>query len=288
MTTPNGWSTLGATAPDRLAEARDQLHHAAQWPSRAARRLLEPEADDSHSNLGWDDRVGGLVGHRLETGRGRLDLALRFSDLTLLAWLDGQDLSSLPLDGRTDADAGAWTADVLRSVGADPTGVAGRLPYELPAHPLQGGARYRLTDHRAALAELARWYGNAALVLDDVTVAFADERPGPSPVRCWPHHFDIATLIALEEGEAETARAIGVGFAPGDAAIAEPYFYCNPWPHLPVEGLPDLPAPGRWHTDGFVGAVAVASAVVAQPDQEAGVRTYLDVAVTAGRQRLFT
>ena len=44
--------------------------------------------------------------------------------------------------------------------------------------------------------------------------------------------------------------------SPGDESYQQPYFYVNPWPHLDADGLPPAPAPGHWHRDGFVGAIA--------------------------------
>jgi hypothetical protein len=38
--------------------------------------------------------------------------------------------------------------------------------------------------------ELAHWFGNSAAVLTELR-----SRTGSSEVRCWPHHFDIATLV---------------------------------------------------------------------------------------------
>jgi hypothetical protein len=77
-------------------------------------------------------------------------------------------------------------------------------------------------------------------------------------VRCWPHHYDIATLFALDDGDPETARSVGIGLSPGDSAYAEPYLYCNPWP-VPDGALPTAPGPLRWHTEGFTSLVCPAS-----------------------------
>ncbi len=68
--------------------------------------------------------------------------------------------------------------------------------------------------------------------------------PDPSAVRCWPHHFNIATYVFLETGNPETARGVGVGMSPGDEGYGERYFYINGWPHLDASKLPDAIAPG--------------------------------------------
>ena len=58
---------------------------------------------------------------------------------------------------------------------------------------------------------------------------------------CWPHHFDIATLVKLEDGQPANARSIGVGVSPGDEYYAQPYVYVSPWPRFDAGKLPDLP-----------------------------------------------
>lgn len=279
------WRKVGIIPPTGLVEARLLAHHAAQWVTRGARSLLLAAADDSHSNLGWDDDLGALLSHPLPAG-GRLRLGLAVEDLTLLVVVGDRVTERLPLDGRDDAEAGAWVAARLLDHGLDAAYLGAPLPYEIPYHPVSEGAAYEAAGVSGALGALARWYGNAAQVLEEIRADHGGIHPGSSPVRCWPHHFDIATLIVFDDGDAEVARSIGVGLSPGDEFYAEPYFYANPWPAPAVEGLPALPAPGGWHSDGFVGAVATGSDVVAQPDQAQAVRTFLNRAIAAGREAL--
>lgn len=280
------WRKVGLIPPTGLVEARLLAHHAVQWAARGARALLPAVADDSHTNLGWDDGLGALLTHRLPEG-GRLRLGLSIEDLTLLVVVGDRVTDRLPLDGREDAEAGRWVAERLLAHGLDPSHLGAPLPYELPYHPLVEGAAYEAARRMGALGALARWYGNAAHVLEAIGAAHADVRPGPSPVRCWPHHFDIATLIRFDdESDEDRARSIGVGLSPGDEYHAEPYFYANPWPAPAARDLPPLPPPGRWQTDGFVGAVATGTDVVAQPDQAAAVRACLDRAIAIGRETL--
>jgi hypothetical protein len=70
-------------------------------------------------------------------------------------------------------------------------------------------------------------------------------RVGPGAVRCWPHHFDIATLLSLGRGDPEGAAAIGIGMSPGDAYYPQPHFYISPWPAPPADALPRPPIPGQ-------------------------------------------
>ena len=99
----------------------------------------------------------------------------------------------------------------------------------------------------AAFAQLGAWYGNASLLLDAVVAA----TPDSAPVRCWPHHFDIATLQILDGG-----RTVGAGFLGGDGQYREPYWYVTPYPYPnDRSSYPPLPRGGFWNTEGWFGAV---------------------------------
>jgi hypothetical protein len=179
------------------------------------------------------------------------------------------------LAGRDRGDVISWLNGIAAVADGDPSWLDRVLPYELPSAV---GADSSVSPDPAALAELERWYANAAGLLDEITAA----DPAASDVRCWPHHFDIATLITLA-GEGEEATTIGVGMSPGDGSYADPYLYVTPWPYPPADALPDLPAIGHWHTDGFVAAIVTAERVVDVADQGTAVRGFLHDAIAACR-----
>jgi len=93
-------------------------------------------------------------------------------------------------------------------------------------------------------------------------------------------------LVSLEEGPPANARSIGVGSSPGDDYYAQPYFYISPWPRFDGEKLPDPPAPGHWHTEGFFGAVLTGDEVLAMKDRGRGLMGFITAAFDIGRTRL--
>lgn len=187
------WSELGAVAPSSLESARLLAHHSVQWVSRAARANLAAEPDDSHSNLGWDDDAGALVSHKLAGRDGPVSVGLRLADLSLFVSADGNEPARIAIDGQSDAASGVALDAVLAVLGLAPaTPVI--LPYEMPAHDVTSGGSYDVAGVAEALAELSRWFSAAAEILEDfagrhAAISLEPSSLGPSPVRCWPHHF---------------------------------------------------------------------------------------------------
>ena len=62
---PAPWQTLGTVPIADLVEGKVQLHWAAQIVSAFGNALLDPQPDDSQSNLGWVDSLGAFEMKRL-------------------------------------------------------------------------------------------------------------------------------------------------------------------------------------------------------------------------------
>jgi hypothetical protein len=241
-------------------------------------------------NLGWDAR-NDILWARPVGEDPAMRVGLRFDDLALvLVDSRSESVTELPLAGRTLAQGYEWLEQNLKlwqpgTFGAKPLEKPGG---DLPDHPVRHGAPFS-AESREARLELARWFANADLLLSDV-VARIEEA---SPVRCWPHHFDIATLITIASAaDPEQSRTVGVGMAPGDEYYAEPYFYVTPWPYPDKETLRPLTGAGSWHTEGWIGAVLTGTEIVALGDdpfeQAAVARGYLESAIPAAKRLVST
>lgn len=243
---------LGRVPPESLKSARLNLHFAVQALSATGAALVPPQKDDSHTSLSVEP--GRLVGQPMQAG---LRVGLGIEDLKLVV-LDerGGVVEAIACAGRTlDQVFEALTKTLGKALGQE---VELRRPgYDLPDHELLHAGTF--TVEREPLAELGRYFETAALALADQQ----KKRPGASPVRLWPHHFDIAILIALDpDPHAESARSVGVGLSPGDGSYPEPYFYVSPWPYPKAPELPALPEGGHFHTEGFFAAVMTAGALI--------------------------
>ncbi len=246
------WQVLGKVSPAQLRPAREQAHWALQVLSAAGETLAEHVPDTSHTASQWSATLSAFVGQRLGGAR----IGLRVADLTLLVERDdGRPAATLPLAGRTLAEAYTLTGRSLSADGRSELALV-HPGYALPPHPIADGGRFELA---AGLDELSRWYANA----DAVLRRLERETPGAGPVLCWPHHFDIASLVAVEtDREGEPLRTVGVGCSPGDELVPQPYWYVN---HYPVTGRSELPplAAGEWFSEGWIGAILRGEALVA-------------------------
>ena len=248
------WQLLGTVSPTALVDARVQLHHAAQVANAATISLLAPEADDSHTNFEWRDEWSALVARRIPAEQP-FHVALRLADLSL-GFVNADEPPATaaadvyPLDGRTRDEAFAWVVEQVARAGADAARLTMRRHFRIPGRVPDRAHPFSLGDG-APFRELAAYWSDA----DTLLRAVARVMPGASAVRCWPHHFDIATLIT----ESDAPRAtIGVGMSPGDEQYAEPYLYVSPYPYPEARALPRLEL-GSWHTHAWVGAVLPAS-----------------------------
>jgi hypothetical protein len=278
------WSTLGAKAPTALVKARTLAHHAAQWATRAARANLQAAPDDSHSILTWDGERSALFSQPLPADGANVRVGLRIGLGTAgpaLIILRGDIvLDTYELAGRRDSMVGVWLDSALRALGLKPaSGVT--LPYTIPSHAVARGSVYNFSGEAEAFAELARWMAAAVDLLEDVRRGLPAALPDADTPRCWPHHFDIATLLRLDTADG-TARSIGIGVSPGDHYYAQPYVYVSPSPHPNAAQLPVLPPPGHWHTQGFVGAVATGDEILALAERRTGIFAFVRGACETG------
>ena len=270
------WESLGAVDPRDLLDARLPFHWATQAAAAGGKQLLPHQPDFSEQSLEW------LAGSRVlaqgvVAGARPFRSAIRLgSPALLLLGEGGETLRELTLEGRTLDEAYDWVKREVESLLGGPLEMPLERPEGLPVHPVSAGTPFSFAG--PAAAELERYYAGS----DRLLRALRERNSGASPVACWPHHFDIATLIRLDSGaDPETARSIGVGLSPGDGGNPEPYFYALPWPR-PAGDLPELDG-GRWHTGDWVGAVLDATDFGSSGGQCERIERFLNSAVAACR-----
>jgi hypothetical protein len=272
------WRGLRNIDKAQLREARLQAHHAVQWLARAARAYIPPQPDDGHTSLVWDCAIDGLTTQQMSSG---IRLSLQISNLTLALNDRGGPVGvqSIFLSGRTDPEVRQWLGNHLGKLEIDAGGLDTPSPYKIPAHATAKGAPYDAIRSADALAELAAWYSNAELLLDQIQKQLIARKMAAPPVCCWPHHFDLAILTTLPKHTDGTTGYVGVGLSPGDEYYDEPYFYVSVYPKPDPGMLPTLPMFGHWHTHEFMAAVVPAHKIVAAKNQRAETAEFLQHAV---------
>jgi hypothetical protein len=218
--------------------------------SAAADATLEHRSDDSHSTTEWLPAPAALVGHALYEGALRVGLRIRDLSLLILDRSGHEILAQSAVEGLTLPECLNWvSAAIHKRTGAPPPRPLALRDYDMPDHPAAKGEVFAITAHEDALEELSRWYDNANTLLRRLQAT----TPNTSTVACWPHHFDIATLITMDAGP-ENGRSIGVGLSPGDRYFPEPYWYVSPWPRPEIAARPalDSSTDGRWADFGAV------------------------------------
>jgi hypothetical protein len=256
------WIELKNFSHEGLAEARKQVHQAAQLPAIAARCLNPKNPADNFAALIYD-RNNTLLTSQLLGDRG-YRVALGISDFKLIIInRKAESLTSFTLDKKTYGEAFDWLGDKLSQLGFDSNKLNKNLPYQIPEYPTSKETPFKQTNP-ADFIELQNYFFNAAFVLENVS----KNEKNISQVHCWPHHFDTAVLITIEmNSNPVKSRTIGVGLSPGDESYNEPYFYISPWPYPEnKENLPKLNL-GHWHKQGWFGGVLTATEIIKHKDK---------------------
>ena len=273
------WLPLDPAVATALGDARLQLHHAAQFGASTGISFVPARPDDSHTNLEWIPSLGALLSVRV-TAPTPFRVGVRVADITLLVTNGANEVvRSLALAGHSIEQGAAWLRTTLADLGADASRFTLKRHFELPPHAVAAGSPFRLPTG-GEMTELAHWFSDAWAALGGLATA----TPGASEIRCWPHHFDLATLIDVAPG-----KTIGAGLEPGDGYYTEPYFYVNVYPAPPAAAASAAPlgGGGRWHTSEWIGAVLPGSRLTSDPDgQEIQASEFLASAVAVCRTLL--
>jgi hypothetical protein len=234
-----------------LKAAREETHAAVQLIAMVPRHLLAADPTDSSASLIWDDELKML---RSQEVYGFI-IAYEFSTQEIHIHKDSSHVIGVPTIGRSFEEVLEDLKNTLTDLGLKGDLLKEELPYELPESIVKLGNPFVKQDSEA-LEALTELYSLTSKLLQKAfgSVSAASE------IRCWPHHYDLATLVTvIAHEDPEKAKSIGFGFSPGDGGYDEPYFYLTPWPYPPTEKLYEIRKPAFWNTEGWTGGVLKAS-----------------------------
>lgn len=263
-----------------FTESRLQLHYAIQLIAATGAALAEPQPDYSHASLGWNPDLRLFVGATIAADQP-FKVAIDPVALTVLI-LDETHTkrAELALHQQTLPEGLNWLKGEIAQRGADADRVVflSYPPDDFPDHAIAHGAPFDWHQMKARQV-LADDYANTYKLLQEIGATTASA----SPIRIWPHHFDMATLISLPETANKQSRSIGIGFSPGDKSYDEPYWYVSPYPYPDTARLPQLEGDGFWHTTDWVGAVLTTSRLQNHTAESAQIKTFLHSALNASQ-----
>lgn len=235
-----------------LLTTRAELHRAIQLVGAVGRSYSPESTEDEYGSLSWDSNAGMLVSPIVGEKQG-IYAGLNLSKFILGVYhQDGIQIDSLNLHEYKLAEIVDWLRKILNHAGLDERMLSLELPYEIPEYQTVLDEKFRF-ERKKVFEEFSRLYENAALVLGHYQ---SINRKHATELKCWPHHFDIATqLIFEDDGEPGRKDFIGLGFSPGDENYKRPYYYINLWP-VPEIAIQDLPSiqEASWNVKGWFGA----------------------------------
>ena len=230
-----------------LVDARLQAHFALEWVSRFGRFLVPPRGDYGHVASRWDSGLEMLVTYPAAQYDAMVMVGLKLDPLEVALIEGGGTPRKITLEGHTHQEIGEWLTSVVKNSRIKGEKLLGEIPYKLHHERLSKGGTYLYNGYAPYFKILKNWIAEASATLNDIRTMWRHYNPTPTPVHCWPHHFDLATLLELGD-----ERSVGLGFSPGDDTYASPYFYINPWPKPEsYDKLPEAPARSHWHTEDF-------------------------------------
>ncbi|MEQ9300849.1 MAG: DUF5996 family protein [Cyclobacteriaceae bacterium] len=272
----NKWKRIKGVDREVLRDTRKTLHQTVQIVSAFPRHLLPHDPTDGTASLEWNPEDKALQSipvpnsHDLEMRSG-----LSFKDFLLTIKYADMSCDKFHILGKSVNAGMDWLKRELKKMAFASESLTLDLPYEIESYDNAAS----LMVNKRACKEYARLYGNTFQALSELV----DNFPEAHDIRCWPHHFDLATLIPVgTDDKGEITKSIGVGLSPGDEGVEEPYLYVNVWPDIELEVLQQhvLPA-GRWNTEGWSGAVLTYTELLNSSDQADIFTQFIEMAVAA-------
>ena len=190
-----------------MQEARLSLHFAVQPIASMGESIVEPQADFSHTSMEYNPEKNTFLGARLQQSGIRVGLDIENMYLFLI---DSQEniLSDQKVFGATLNDLFDWLSNSLSLKGIANKGLGFPSYPEFPEHSLKNNAVFD-ENHIEDIRLIHLFYKNSFYLFQD----FLDIHLAKFfPIRIWPHHFDMATLISFKEGYLKES-SIGIGFS---------------------------------------------------------------------------
>jgi len=276
------WRRLDPIPFEEIGKVRETVHEAIQFIASTGISYVPKKQDDSHTNCEWSRNLKSFVGNVFGEKRN-ICLGLNIADFKLLLLKENWTIiEEFNLNGKSLHEILTWMKKNYESRGLDFDQFTLDKHYDIPAKYVFEGIKFNV-ENKQAFQELSDYYANADLVLR----SYISDLTNATPVRCWPHHFDIATLLNIDQ---DKLQSIGIGLSPGDSNNQEPYFYVTMWPYPDLEkiSLPEI-SEGKWNVEGWIGTSLKTSEIVKNTNEQKQsemVLNFIESSVTAVKRAL--
>ncbi|HKK60686.1 MAG TPA: hypothetical protein VJ937_14490 [Salinivirga sp.] len=232
-----------------LYNKTDQKIHLLSQPiAKANRTFVQAKKDDSHTNLYFDPLSNRILGRWIDTGKGKVILALNLTKQTY-EWLNDKliPIAAVAYSTKTMDEIETEIAESLMILGISPDGYKDPMHYKIPEYDFINEAFELINAENISQWTHFRKLANETcqLVLGHLQIE--------KEIRIWPHHFDTGIYI-----EPNDDLGIGFGLAMEDDMVEAPYFYLSGYSKtgkINYLNLPDI-SPARWElTENWEGAV---------------------------------
>ena len=221
------------------------MHLASQYLAAAGISFLKKEADDSHTNLGFNTESGCLETHLLSENNDQLSLCYQsFS----LIWKSNDDSKTLKLDGTSHKEVLQWLSETSATFLNKP--YTYNFHYELP-YTIDEDMTFQLKN-TAEVTDLMHLRILTHFSLEKIIELYNLD----ATIRVWPHHFDTGIYAKLPD----SSISVGLGLAIADAVSDSYYLYASGYNDEGQITPQNFKAftKGAWSIDGFKGAVLAA------------------------------
>lgn len=232
-----------------LKKTRFELHQALQLVGAVGRSFSPDSVEDEFGSLIWNGDTRCLTSVAIgDNNKITAAMDMERFEINLLA-ADNKKLSSIKCRNRTYKNLTKKLRKNLDALGLEGAKLNLKLPYEIPVYATTSNKKFK-GKNSGYFREMTNLFQNAALIIS----SYQNQFENASELRCWPHHFDIATSITFPKPNDEKDY-MGIGFSPGDENYNRAYYYINLWP-APNTKPGDLPTldKGKWNTEGWFGA----------------------------------
>lgn len=261
----NYWKKLTNVSKKDLYDVRIMIHQAVQLPAITGRCLNNEDPSDITAALTWLNDKNAFASRFWNGNKHRSVLNISQIKLSIVN-KENATVAEFILIKKNFEETLNWLKEQASALGYDKNKITKKLPYQIPHYKYADNQPFQEFNENL-LSEFQNLYANANHVLNIVKSEY-----NSSDVLCWPHHFDIATTITVEENsDSSKSKSISLGMSPGDDSYNQPYFYVYPWPYPEDKNnLPEIPV-GSWHTENWFGMVLTLNDITSTKEDQFGI-----------------